>query len=137
MGGTYTYDPSEITGYGSNRMRFELGDTIVDGGRATAVLADEEYEQMISEHPTNWKRAKLKCLDAIVMRLSYEVNTSLDGLSYSLDSRAERWRRMQKELKKELSCGVPTARKGSYYGPSDPHYFHKNMQANMTYPHDN
>ena len=136
MGGTYTYDPSEITGYGANRMRFELGDTIVDGGRATAVLADEEYEQMISENPRNWKRAKLKCLDAIVMRLSYEVNTSLDGLSYSLDSRAERWRKMQKELKKELSCGVPTARKESYYGPSDPHYFHKNMQANMNYPHE-
>lgn len=136
MAGTYSYDPGEIAGSGMNRMRFELGDTIVEGGKATAVLADEEYEQMISEYPSNWKRAKLKCLDAIVMRLSYEVNTSLDGLSYSLDSRAERWRRMQKELKKELSSGVPTARKGSYYGPGDAHYFHRNMQTNMNYPHE-
>ena len=117
-------------------MRFELGDTIVEGGKATAALCDEEYAQMISEHPTNWKRAKLKCLDAIVMRLSFEVNTSVDGLSYSLDSRAERWRQMRKELKKELSSGVPTAVYGSYYGPSDPHYFHKNMQTNMNYPHE-
>lgn len=135
MAGTYTYDPSNIADQGVDRMRFELGDTIIDGGKATAVLSDEEYEIMISEH-SNWKRAKLKCLDAIVMRLAYEVNTSLDGLSYSLDARAERWRKMQKELKKELSSGVPTAKKGSYYGPSDPHYFHKNMQTNMNYPHE-
>ena len=59
MAGTYTYDPSQISG-GVNRMRFELGDTIVEGGKATAALCDEEYAQMISEHPTNWKRAKLK-----------------------------------------------------------------------------
>lgn len=136
MAGTYSYDPGMISDHGINRMRFELGDTIVEGGKVTACLSDEEYAQIISEH-ASWKRAKLKCLDAIVMRLSYEVNTSLDGLSYSLDSRAERFRRMQKELKKELSAGVPTARKNSFYGPGDAHYFHKNMQANMSYPHEN
>ncbi len=135
MAGTYTYDPSDINTEGMSRMRFELGDTIVEGGKATAVLCDQEYEQIISEHST-WKRAKLACLDAIVMRLSYEVNTSLDGLSYSLDSRAERWRAMRKELKKEMSTGVPTAKAGSYYGPTDAHYFHKNMQTNMNYPHE-
>lgn len=137
MAGTYTYDPGQISYDGTDRMRFELGDTIVEGGRVTACLSDEEYAQIISEHGSNWKRAKLKCLDAIVMRLSYEVNTSLDGLSYSLVARAERFRKMQKDLKKELSSGVPTALHGSYYGPGDAHYFHKNMQANMNYPHEN
>ncbi len=30
--GTYTYEPANILNYGKDRMRFELGDTMVEGG---------------------------------------------------------------------------------------------------------
>ena len=33
MAGTYTYEPAMITSYGKDRMRFELGDVMVDGKR--------------------------------------------------------------------------------------------------------
>ena len=43
MAGTYTYEPAMITSYGKDRMRFELGDVMVDGKERTCALADEEY----------------------------------------------------------------------------------------------
>ena len=93
---TYTYDPSKITESGKDQMRFELGDTIIENGPMTSPLCDEEYEAIISKYP-NWKKAKLQLLEAIVMKLSFEVTTSVDGLSYSFSDRAERWREMLKD----------------------------------------
>lgn len=133
---TYSYDPTLIAEEGKDRMRFELGDTVIDGEGITSPLCDEEYIAIISSNKS-WKRAKLALLEAIMMKLSYEVNTSVDGLSYSLSDRANRWREMYEGLKKELSCGVPTVNKSSIYGKDEPHYFHKNMQTNMNYPHEN
>ena len=43
MAGTYTYEPAMITSYGKDRMRFELGDVMVDGKERTCALSDEEY----------------------------------------------------------------------------------------------
>lgn len=133
---TYTYDPTKIAAEGKDRMRFELGDTVVDGKEITSPLCDEEYEAIISSHKT-WKRAKLALLEAIMMKLSYEVNTSVDGLSYSLSDRANRWKDMYNELKKEVYVSVPTGANGAYYRKNEPHYFHNNMQTNMNYPHEN
>lgn len=127
----YTYDPSMITAAGKDQMRFELGDTVLDGGPMTSPLCDEEYEAIISSCKS-WKRAKLKLLEAIVMKLSYEVNTSVDGLSYSLSDRANRWREMLKELKKELQTGTPTANLSAIYGKDEPHYFHRDLHANSS-----
>lgn len=132
---TYTYDPTKIAEEGKDRMRFELGDTVVDGGAITSPLCDEEYTAIIASKKS-WKRAKLALLEAIMMKLSYEVTTSVDGLSYSLSDRANRWREMYKDLKKELS-GVPTVNSSAIYGKNEPHYFHENMQANMSWPRDN
>ena len=129
MPGTYTYDPAKIADGGRDKMRFELGDTIVDMGSVTSPLCDEEYDAMLSMYP-NFKRAKLECLKAIVMKLSYEVDTSTEGLSYSLSSRAERWREMLKEAKKDLSKGVPTANPAAIYGRDEPHYFRTDLHAN-------
>lgn len=50
MPATYTYDPSMITVEGKDRMRFELGDTVVQGGNLTAALCDEEYEVTIAQY---------------------------------------------------------------------------------------
>lgn len=126
---TYTYDPTLISEDGKDRMRFELGDTVIEGGPMTSPLCDEEYEAVITDSKS-WKRAKLRLLEAIVMKLSYEVNTSIDGLSYSLSDRANRWREMLKELKKELSSGVPMANLSAIYGKDEAHYFHRDLHAN-------
>lgn len=126
---SYTYDPLMITESGKDQMRFELGDTVLDGGPMTSPLCDEEYIAIISS-VRNWKRAKFKLLEAIMMKLSYEVNTSVDGLSYSFSDRANRWREMHKELKKELQTGVPTANLSAIYGKDEPHYFHRDMHKN-------
>lgn len=125
----YSYDPANIVEYGKDRMRFELGDTIVDLGEVTSPLCDEEYEAII-DSVKSWKRAKLKLLEAIVMKLSFEVDTSVSGLSYSLNQRAERWREMYKDLKKECSVSVPTGNMSAIYGKDEEHYFHTDMQAN-------
>lgn len=130
---TYTYDPTKITGKGLDQMRFELGDTIVDMDAITSPLCDEEYTAIIEKYGSNWRKAKLKCLEAIVMKLSYEVNTSIDGLSYSLSDRFDRWKKMLDEEKKAMRgiSGVPRAGDpGSLMPHGGTPYFYNDMQAN-------
>ena len=130
---TYSYDPTKITEGGMDQMRFELGDTVVDLETITSPLCDEEYTAIINKYGKNWRIAKLKCLEAIVMKLSYEVNTSVGGLSYSLSERYERWKTMYAEAKKQANAvaGVPRA---GFAGSLMPHggtpYFYNDMQAN-------
>ena len=42
MSATYAYDPSKLAERGKDLMRFELGDTMVEGGQDTCALCDEE-----------------------------------------------------------------------------------------------
>lgn len=130
---SFTYDPTKITNNGLDQMRFELGDTVVDMGAITSPLCDEEYTAIIGKYGKSWRTAKLKCLEAIVMKLSYEVNTSIDGLSYSLEARAERWKKMLDDAKKEARAvaGVPVAGcKESLMPHGGTPYFYNDMQAN-------
>lgn len=127
----YSYEPNLCMDGRFNQMRFELGDTVVEEVGLSAMLSDEEYIAIIEANPNNWKRAKLICLEAIMMKLSYEVDTSVDGLSYSLNQRAERWQTMFDKLKKELKAvdSVKGARlsKGM---EQKPYYFHTDMHSN-------
>ena len=130
---TYTYDPSKITEGGVDQMRFELGDTVIDMDGMTSPLCDEEYKAIISKYGKNWKRAKYECLKAICMKLAYEVNTSVGGLSYSLSERFERFSKMKDDAKKEMrsSCGVPRAGNPQSLMPhGGTPYFYNDMQAN-------
>lgn len=130
---TYTYDPTQITDNGLNQMRFELGDTVTDLEGIASPLCDEEYNAILAKYGKNWRAAKIKCLEGIVMKMSYEVNTSLDGLSYSLAERFNRWKKMLDDEKKSASAvaGVPRA---GFPGSLMPHggtpYFYNDMQAN-------
>lgn len=130
---TYTYFPDKITAGGVDQMRFELGDTVVDMDGITSPLCDEEYKAIIDKYGKNWRMAKFKCLEAICMKLAYEVNTSVGGLSYSLSERYNRFKAMRDEAKKELAAigGVPRA---GHPGSLSPHggtpYFYNDMQAN-------
>lgn len=73
--GAYTYEPGNITEYGKDRMRFELGDTMVEGLADTTALTDEEIQAAIDAYPNKWKRAKLMLLESLCRRFAYEVNT--------------------------------------------------------------
>lgn len=134
---TYSYDPTKITDGGVDQMRFELGDTVVDMGGITSPLCDEEYTAIISKYAAkSWRKAKFLCLDAICMKLSYEVDTSVGGLSYSLNQRYERWFTMLEQEKKIMAgiSGVPVAGDpGSLIpnGLTPTPYYHNDMQANI------
>lgn len=130
----FTYDPTKITEGGLDQMRFELGDTVVDMKEITSPLCDEEYKAIIEKYGRSWRKAKLKCLEAICMKLSYEVDTSVGGLSYSLNQRYDRWKKMLDEAKKEAKAmaGFPVAGDpGSLMPHGGTPYFYNDMQANF------
>ena len=125
---TYSYDPKNIKKHGKDQMRFELGDTQVAGEADTCALCDEEYEAMLEGVSTNrraWLIAKLAIVEAILLKLSYQVNTKVDVLSYALGDRAEHWKDLYEMLKDEIKAntGVPTmddqaSRKPPYFTTS-------------------
>lgn len=131
MSRTYTYDPGNTMEYGVDRMRFELGDTTFAPGELTAALCNEEYQSIIST-TKNWRKAKLQCLEAILMRFSHQVDFSVEGLSYSFSQRVEHWKQLKDELKKSAIVSVPTANPASLCGGNggEP-YFHKDMHKNI------
>lgn len=114
-------------------MRFELGDTIVEMQGVSSPLCDEEYHAILVKYGRNWKRAKYECLCAICMKLSFEVDTSIGGLSYSLSERYERWEKMKADAEKKLRFAASVPRAGNEASLM-PHggtpYFYNDMQAN-------
>lgn len=99
---TYDYDPTKIKDSGKDQMRFELGDTAIEGGRDTCALSDEEYTAIINgETERGFQYAKYKCLEAIMMRLAYEVDYSAGGLSLSLSQRYDRWKELWLRMQKQ------------------------------------
>lgn len=127
----YSYDPTKIGENGVDRMRLELGDTTFAPGELTAALCDEEYNAIINSNK-RWKRAKIKCLEAILMKYSHQVNVSVDGLSYSFASRVEFWKKLLDELKKTSSLGVPTADPLALNGRlGGEAYFYNDMHSNQ------
>jgi len=103
---TYTYLPAKAGVYGKDRMRFELGDVMVEGGAETCALCDEEYAAIIPAKISTlrkWKKAKLKCLESIMRRFAYEPDTKVGPLDLKLGDRAELWKKMYDDLLDELS----------------------------------
>ena len=130
MAATYTYNPAEIREAGLDRMRFELGDTMVEGGSDTAALTDEEIRAALDVHPDSWKRAKLMLLESLCRRFAYEVDTKTGPLWLYMQERAKLWRADYDQLKKELAgtaCGALSGRSG---GCGSPPYFYKGMHRN-------
>ena len=122
----YSYDPTKIAEGGKDQMRFELGDTMVEGGADTCALSDEEYTAIINATP-RWKKAKLRCIESILFRFSYEVDTKVGALTLSLGQRLEAWRKMRDELKTEVEASAPVANPQAI---STSHYFHVGMMEN-------
>ena len=78
--GSYTYNPADIREQTVSRMRFEIGDTMVEGGSDTTALTDEEIQAAIDRN-SKWKRAKLMLLESLYRRFYYEVNTKTGPLT--------------------------------------------------------
>ena len=126
----YTYDPSKILEGGRDRMRFELGDVMVENEGEVAALSDEEYDAMLAMYPNRWRKAKIACLTSIVSRFMYEVDTKIDDTSYSLHQRYEAWKKMLDELKaEEAMMAVPSANPNAI---SPRHYFYEGMHENTS-----
>ena len=129
MPGTYTYDPGNTNSESVDRMRFELGDTVLAPGELTAALCDEEYKSVI-DNSKSWKKAKLGCLRAILMRFAHETDVTANGVSYSFSKRLDFWKKLYDEAKAENSTAVPIMNMDSLRGPDGGHYFHKDMHKN-------
>lgn len=134
MGLAYTYEPLMIGEEGKDRMRMELGDTIVSGGENTAALSDEEYESIIklyvNEKGKSFSYAKFKCAEAIFMKLSYEVNTGIGSLSYQFGERADRWKELYYTLKKSHSAPSVNPSAIGQGCEDGGHYFRRDMLSN-------
>ena len=132
---TYTYDPVQISKEKTiSRARFELGDTMVDGGAESCMLSDEEIKAII-ESTESWKMTLFKLADAVCLRLSYVTDWKDDGTSFSLNQRAERWMKLRDRLKAdadaEVTIPVSGAVSDSINNPRDGgHYFYAGMMEN-------
>lgn len=128
--GTYTYEPGNVTELGKDRMRFELGDTMVEGGPDTTALTDEEIQAAINTHRKSWKRAKLMLLESLCRRFAYEVDTRTGPLTLSMHDRAALWREDYEKLKKEVSAIASSTQKFGGGVSGKPPYFYAGMQQN-------
>lgn len=129
---SFTYNPERVGENGLDKMRFELGDVMVEGGRETAALSDEEYSAIIGSYQS-WKRAKLMCIESIWRRFSYEVDTTVGPLKLELQERANHWKKAYDDLKKEVPEDVlPTMGPPSLETLGDGgHYFYGGMHDNL------
>ena len=125
----YHYNPANVGEYGRDRMRFELGDVMVENGGELAALSDEEYDAVLAMYPNRWRKAKIACLTSIVSRFMYEVDTKVDDMTLSLRQRAEAWKKMLDELKaEEAALSVPGANPNAI---SPKHYFFEGLHENL------
>ena len=126
----YNYDPTKIKDNGIDRMRFELGDTMVEGESMTAALTDAEIQAALDCYPKRWKRAKLMCLESICRRFAYEPDTKTGPLEYDLRARAKLWRKDYEDLKKEIGDTETALPSFCADGFGKPPYFHTGMMEN-------
>ena len=101
MPGTYQYEPGNIAEYGKDRMRFELGDVMVEGKEKTCALCDEEYNAVIPEKvPTarQWKKAKLRCLESIMRKFAFEPHTKVGPHNIYKGEPAKKLKEMYEDL---------------------------------------
>ncbi len=129
---TYSYDPARIRERGKDQMRFELGDTVTEGGADTCALSDEEYNAVLEglkDDKKAWIHAKLAVLEAIMFRFSYQVDTKVDVLQYGLGDRAAHWKQLYDDLKKQVRASVSVPAMASAIQNTPP-YFHTGMEEN-------
>lgn len=128
--GIYSYDAEKVIEPGKDRMRFELGDTMVEGNSDTTALTDEEIQVAINTYPKSWKRAKLMLLESLCRRFAYEVDTRTGPLTLSLQERAKLWREDYEKLKREVALEAQGALAARGRISGKPPYFYTGMHQN-------
>lgn len=129
MSASYNYDPSKLKEKGKDLMRFQLGDTMVEGKEKTCALSDEEYEAILEMNPI-WKRAKLACIESIFRRFSYEPDTATGPLEFQFGARAKLWQEEYEKLKKEFSASsLSAAAISAQCSCGKPPYFYTGMMS--------
>ena len=137
---SYTYDPAQIFDNGINQLRFELGDTVIAQGAGSCALCDEEYISCVAYGVVNklrWNAVKLIVLHAIMMKFSYEVDTSTEGMSFALSDRYPRWKALYDSLKAKAVIEDAAVNLNSIFtrlAGDGGHYFYAGMQANPNTP---
>lgn len=123
---TFTYDPRNIGEAGKDRMRFELGDMLVENPMER-YLSDEEITAVI-ESNRSWKRAKLALVESLLHRFAFEVDTRSGPVDWKLSQRYAAWEKLHGKLKSEVAagCSVPSAPSSAVRPP----YFHEGMHDN-------
>lgn len=99
----FSYDPSKIGERGLDRMRFELGDVFVEEPEKSAYLSDDEILAVL-ESSTTWKRAKLRLIETLLRRFSYEVDTKVAEADWKLHQRVAEWKAEYSRLKSEVDA---------------------------------
>jgi hypothetical protein len=133
MAKTFSYNPIKITDYGIDQMRFELGDTEVDGENDTCALCDEEYQAMIdraNKDEKGWKWATFLCLKAIRMKFSFEVSSSVGGMSLSLQERYKVWDDLYLRMMKSFESPKANPEALGENRPDEGHYFNLGQGSN-------
>jgi hypothetical protein len=127
----YTYKPEEIQDESVSRMRFELGDTTFRPGELTAALCDEEYSAIL-DSKKSWKKMKIDCLKAIVMKFAHQTDLTVNGISYSFSKRLDFWKKLLSEMKASDSTAIPTMDMSFLNDSDGGHYFHNDMHKNRS-----
>lgn len=130
---TYTYNPEKICLNGLDQMRFELGDTSTEGREKTCALCDEEYLAILKglEKGKSWKNVKIHCLEAILAKLSYEVNYEVDQMRIGLSDKYKHCKELLAELKKSGQIpSLPNTITPEGNQKNGGHYFTLGMQEN-------
>lgn len=106
----YSYDAGKINDGGLNQMRFELGDCLEEPEK-TGYLSDEEISATLEAG--SFKRAKLRLVETLLMRFSYEVDTEIREASWKLSERVAFWKDLHRRLKAEIELeGVTSLLRG-------------------------
>ena len=99
----YSYDGAQINDGGLNQMRFELGDVLVLEPEKSAYLGDEEITAAL-DGSKSWRRAKLRLVETLLRRFSYEVDTKIKEADWKLSQRVDEWEKLYRQLKAEVEA---------------------------------
>ena len=97
----FSFDPTLINDGGLNQMRHELGDVLVAEPEKDSYLCDEEILAAI-HGSKSWKRAKLRLVESLLFRFSYEVDTKVHEAEWKLSQRVDEWEKLRKRLQDEI-----------------------------------
>lgn len=100
---TYSYFPEDINTEDKDRMRFEIADTDVEKGPASAALSDEEISAMLERYPDSFIMAKFKLVEHLLFKYGQDVDNKVGPVSFTFANRMDFWKDLYDRLKKQVA----------------------------------